>query len=160
MSSNFSYRNWDCLYSFVCVCVCACVWTIYVYKCVYELYMCVWNIYITNFRFCEAFVYVCVHYVLVKVLQRNRANGLCSDTWKEIHNEELNHWVVESEKSCLARTRLETWELAVYFCPSLSCQELEFQRSSTGKDQCPALGAHPSPLPFPSVWAFNWLNYT
>ena len=45
---------------------------------------------------------VYVHYVLVNVLLRNRANSLCSDTWKEIHSEELTHRVVESEKSYLS----------------------------------------------------------
>lgn len=59
---------------------------------------------------------VYVHYVLINVLLRNRANSLFSDTWKEIHSEELTHRVVESEKSCLAQ---RGWRPGSWLCISV-----------------------------------------
>lgn len=53
MSLNFSYQNWDCLFSFVCVNVPLC-----------KLYGCVKYIYTTDFTFSEAFlcVYMSIMY--------------------------------------------------------------------------------------------------
>lgn len=99
---------------------------------------------------------VCVHYVLINVLLRNRANSLFSDTWKEIHSEELTHRVVESEKSCLAQ---RGWRPGSWLCISVQVLVARNWGSSVqaqGKTNA-LLWEHIAPpfLPLPSVWVFD-----